>query len=106
MLLVADTIDLDPDNAPSFLHLVSESAIPVMQDAGAALFACWSTRSDLGENVTVFIAWSVGDFARWNEIRKNLVLDPRWHRYGIEAARLWRRGTRRFYEPADFSPQR
>lgn len=105
MLLLADTIELDAARAPALLRLIHDVAVPVMTDAGAALFACWSTRADLGENVTVFVAWSVGDFARWNAIRKNLVLDPRWHRYGIEAARLWRGGTRRFFEPADFSPQ-
>ena len=101
MLFLTDTIDLDPARTADFVRLVHESAVPVMIDAGAALFACWSTRADLGESVTVFVAWSVYDFARWNEIRKNLVLDPRWHRYGIEAARLWRGGKRRFYEPAE-----
>lgn len=105
MLLLADTIEVDPERAPDLLRLVRDVALPVMTDAGAALLACWSTRADLGENVQVLIAWSIGDFARWNEIRKNLVLDPRWHRYGMEATRLRRGGTRRIYESAELSPK-
>lgn len=104
MLLLVDVVQIDPRDADEYLRLVHELAVPVMTSAGAALAACWSTARDLGEDVDLLVAWSVGDHARWNEIRKNLVLDPRWHRYGAAAARLRRGGTRRFYHRASFSP--
>jgi hypothetical protein len=104
MSFLVDVIQIDAKDADEYLRLVHDVAVPVMTAAGAALAACWSTAQDLGEDVDVLVAWSIGDPARWNEIRKNLVLDPRWHRYGREAARLRRGGTRRIYHAATFSP--
>jgi hypothetical protein len=104
MGFLVDVIQIDALHAEEYLRLVHEVAVPVMTAAGAALAACWSTARDLGEDVDVLVAWSIGDHARWNEIRRNLVLDPRWHEYGRAAARLRRGGTRRFYHAAPFSP--
>jgi hypothetical protein len=104
MALLVDTVRVDPAQADAYLALIETTAVPIMRDAGAALAACWSTSRELGEDVEVLVAWSVGDHERWNEIRKNLVLDPRWHRYGSEAARLRKGGSRRFHHAAGFSP--
>ena len=51
------------------------------------------------EDVDIQITWSFRDHVEWNEIRKNLVLDPRWHDFARRAAALRRGGTRRFYYP-------
>ena len=104
MSFLVDVIQIEPAHADEYLRLVRDLGVPVMTAAGAALVACWSTARDHGEDVDVLVAWSIGDAARWNEIRKNLVLDPRWHRYGREVARLRRGGTRRIHHAADFSP--
>jgi len=104
MTFLVDTVRVDPAHADEYLNLVDGVGVPIMRDAGASLVSCCSTSQELGEDVEVLVVWSVGDHVRWNEIRKNLVLDPRWHRYGREAARLRSGGTRRFHHAAPFSP--
>jgi hypothetical protein len=106
MSYLVDVVQIDAAHADEYLQLVRDLAVPVMSDAGASLAACWSTARDLGEDVDVLVAWSIGDHARWNEIRRDLVLDPRWHRWASAAARLRRGGTRRFYHEAPFAPAR
>ena len=105
MLYIVDTVRTAPDAADAYLDLVRDSAVAIMRDAGAALAWCSSTARDLGEEVDIVIAWQVFDHARWNEIRRKLVLDPRWHRYGREAARLRLRGRRRFHHAAPFTQE-
>lgn len=102
MLFLVDTIQVDPARAGDYLALVASVGAPIMADAGAPLVSCWSTAADLGEDVDVLLVWSVGDHERWNVTRKNLVLDPRWHRYAREASRMRKGGTRRFYRRAPF----
>jgi hypothetical protein len=46
------------------------------------------------------VTWSFEDYAAWNEIRRRLVLDPRWYEYGRAVAALRSGGTRRFLHPA------
>jgi hypothetical protein len=104
MLLLVDTVRVAPSRSDEYLRLIETDAVPIMRDAGATLVSCWRTSADLGEDVDILVVWSVGDHARWNETRRNLVLDPRWHRYARTAARLRNGGTRRFYERAPFSP--
>lgn len=98
MLYVVDSVRVAPGDADAYLALVRDVALPIMTAAGATLAWCTSTAPDLGEDVEVVVAWAAGDHARWNEIRRALVLDPSWHRYGAAAARLRRDGTRRFHQ--------
>ena len=58
----------------------------VMTDAGATFVSCATTSSGIGERVHVQVVWAFDDHEQWNEIRKNLVLDPRYHEYGAGAA--------------------
>ena len=48
-----------------------------MTDAGASFVSCATTSSEIGEPVCIQVTWSFDDHVHWDEIRKNLVLDPR-----------------------------
>jgi hypothetical protein len=104
VVFLVDTVEVGVDNAPAYLRIIETAAVPVMTGAGASFVSCWSTSSELGEDVGITVIWSFDDHVAWNEIRKNLVLDGRWHAYAKQIAALRNRGTRRFYYPADFSP--
>jgi len=106
VVYLVDTVEVDVANVPAYLRIIETAGVPVMTGAGASFVSCWSTSSELGEDVGVTVVWSFEDHVSWNEIRKNLVLDGRWHAYAKQTAALRNRGTRRFYYPADFSPLR
>src|SRR4029079_13823545 len=67
-----------------------------MEAAGATFEVC-DVAPELGDDAEVRSVWSCADFVAWNEIRRSLMFDPRYHRYGAELAQLRRGGTRRFY---------
>ena len=104
MAYVVDTAHVDPADADAYLRIVETEAVPVMTGAGAGFVSCWGTSPELGEEVWIETVWSFADHVKWNEIRKNMVLDPRWYQYSEKTARLRRGGTRRFFYPAPFSP--
>ncbi len=104
MVYLVVTIEVGSELADRYVELVEEEAVPLMREAGAQLVACWATSKEIGEDVAVKIVWSCADHVAWNEIRKNLVLDPRYYSYAARAASLRKRGDRRFYYPASFSP--
>jgi hypothetical protein len=104
MAYVVDTVQVEPENAGAYLHIVETEAVPVMTDAGAGFVSCWATSADLGEAVSIKTIWSFTDHVEWNEIRKNMVLDPRWYQFAEKIGRLRTGGTRRFFYPAAFSP--
>jgi NIPSNAP len=106
MAYVVDTALMEPANAPEYLRLVENEGVPVMTEAGAGFVSCWSTSSELGEEVSVKTIWSFADHAEWNVIRKNMVLDPRWYAYSEKIKPLRTGGMRRFFYPASFSPLR
>jgi hypothetical protein len=103
-VFLVDTVEVEADRTDEYLRTVEELGVPVMTEAGATLVSCASTPRDIGEPVHVQIIWSFRDYAEWNVIRKNLVLDPRWYEYGARASALRTSGHRRFYQPASFSP--
>lgn len=76
--------------------LVREQGVPLMQDAGATFATC-EVAPDLGGDVDVVSVWSCADFVAWNQIRRALMFDPRYHAYSAALAGLRRGGTRRFY---------
>jgi hypothetical protein len=76
----------------------------IMTDAGASFVSCATTSSEIGEHVFIQVVWAVGDHERWNEIRRDLVLDPRFHEYGSTVAALRVGGTRRFFTAAALAP--
>lgn len=106
MVHLVDTVEVDPDRVDRYLEVVRTMAVPVMTDAGASFVSCATTPDDMGEAVTVQTVWGFEDFRQWNDIRKQLVLDPRWYEYGTSAAALRRGGSRRFFTPVAFSPSR
>ncbi len=79
-----------------FVTLVRTEIVPVMEDAGASFVAC-EVAPDLGDDVDVMTMWSCRDFVEWNDIRRALMFDPRYHAYSTALGRLRRDGTRRFY---------
>jgi hypothetical protein len=96
MLHIVDTVEVDAANLHGYCDAVRGLGAVVMADAGAELVSCLASPRDAGEPVTVQCTWAVGGFERWNEIRKALVLDPRWYEYAASLAVLRRGGTRRF----------
>jgi NIPSNAP len=104
VVYVVDTVQVEAEDADEYLRIVETVAVPVMKDAGARFISCWTTGQDLGEPVNVKTIWAFEDHVEWNEIRKNMVLNPQWYEYSEKISALWTGGTRRFYYPASFSP--
>jgi hypothetical protein len=96
---LVDQHQIPPGSIAEFVALVRGDGASVMEDAGACYVSC-DTAPDLGDDVDVLSVWSFADFAEWNVIRRNLMLDPRYHAYSTRLAQLRRGGTRRFYGDA------
>jgi hypothetical protein len=94
-LFLVDVVQVEEQDAPAYLRALGELAIPVMTAAGASFESCRSTPSGLGVEVDIEVVWRFSDFAHWNLIRKNLVLDPQWYAWAQRAAGLRRGGSRR-----------
>jgi hypothetical protein len=103
-LFLVDLVQVGEHDAAAYLRALDEHGIPVMTAAGAAVESCRSTFAGLGTDVDVEVVWRIHDFAHWNLIRKNLVLDPRWYAWAERASGLRRGGTRRIM--ANVSPER
>jgi hypothetical protein len=97
---LVDTVEVEPDRVEGYLDLIATMGMAVMTDAGATFVSLATTSSEVGEPVHVQVVWACDDFVHWNEIRKNMVLDPRYHEYGTRASSLRVGGTRRFFIPA------
>ncbi len=104
MMHLVDTVEVEPELVDEYLHVVATLAMAVMTDAGASFVSCATTSGEIGERVQVQVTWAFEDHEQWNEIRKNMVLDPRFHEYGRTAASLRVGGTRRFFTPATLPP--
>jgi hypothetical protein len=102
MVHLVDTVEVEPARAGDYLMAVETLGIPVMTEAGASFVSCWTTAKDLGEPVRIEVVWAFEDHEQWNDVRRNLVLDPRWYQYGDRIAALRISGTRRFYYPVSF----
>jgi hypothetical protein len=103
MLHLVDTVEVEPDHVDDYLDVLRTLGLPIMIDAGAAFVSCGTTSKLIGEPVSIQVVWAFADHEQWNEIRRQLVLDPRWYEYGARAASLRVGGTRRFYAPASIS---
>jgi hypothetical protein len=101
---LVDTVEVEPQHVAAYLEVVRTMGMAVMTDAGAAFVSCATTSSEIGELVFIQVVWEVGDHVRWNEIRRDLVLDPRFHEYGSTLAALRVGGTRRFFTTAPLAP--
>ena len=101
---LVDTVEVEPDNVEDYLDVVRTVGMAVMTDAGATFVSGAVTSSEVGEPVHIQIVWAFDDFVHWNEIRKNIVLDPRYHEYGSRVASLRVGGTRRFFSAAAMTP--
>jgi hypothetical protein len=96
---VVDVHQVAPTDVDALVTIVREQVIPTMEAAGAKFVAC-DVAPDVGDDGEVRTEWSCTDFAAWNEIRRTLMFDPRYHTYGAALALLRRGGTRRFYADA------
>jgi NIPSNAP len=94
---LVDTVEVEPGRVDDYLEVVRTLGLAVMTDAGATFVSCATTSSEIGEGVQVQVVWSFDDHVHWNEIRKNLVLDARYHEYGGALASVRVGGTRRFF---------
>jgi hypothetical protein len=104
LVYLVDTVQLDPQVVDEYMLTIESVGVPIMTGAGSAFVSCWATSTELGEDVSVVTVWSFEDHVAWNQIRKNLVLNPDWYEYSGRLARLRTGGNRRFYYPASFSP--
>ncbi len=98
---LVDTVEVEPGHVEDYLDVLRSLGRAVMTDAGATFVSCATTSSEIGERVHVQVVWAVDDHGHWDEIRKNLVLDPRYHDYGARVASLRTGGTRRFFTDVD-----
>ncbi len=98
-MFLVDTVALSPERVDEYLGVLRSKVLPVMAEAGAALEYCRTTSAELGEPVEVQVAWSFADNRAWNDIRRTLVLDPRYYEYAAQLADLRLGGTRRFHRP-------
>ncbi|HVA02608.1 MAG TPA: hypothetical protein VMU64_02575 [Acidimicrobiales bacterium] len=94
---LVDTVEVEPERVEDYLEVIGTPGMAVMGDAGASFVSCATTCDAIGEAVCIEVRWSFDDHVQWDEIRKNLVLDPRYHQYGATVASLRVRGTRRFF---------
>ena len=101
---LVDTVEVEPGDVDRYLDLVATMGMAVMSEAGATFVSAATTSSEVGERIHIQVVWAFDDFVHWNEIRKNMVLDPRYHEYGNRAASLRVGGTRRFFTMATFAP--
>jgi hypothetical protein len=99
VVFLVDTVEVAPADVDAYLAAVDGLGRPVMTDAGAALVSTRRSDPAAGAPVTVEVTWGFDDYVAWNEIRRRLVLDPRWYEYGRAVAALRRGGTRRFLHP-------
>jgi hypothetical protein len=104
-VLIVDTVQVEAEDADEYLALVQRLGVPMMTEAGAGFVSCAAGKG-YGEPVDIQVVWSFPDHGEWNRIRKDLVLDPRFHEYGSATAALRIGGTSRFLYPAPFSPVR
>ena len=102
MMHLVDTVEVAPELVDDYLTVVRTLGLPVMTDAGASFVSCATTSARIGEPVSIQVIWAFADHEEWNEIRKNMVLDSRYHDYGSKLASLRLGGTRRFFTPATF----
>jgi hypothetical protein len=100
VLHIVDTVEVEAAEVDAYLEAVRNLGVPVMTAAGASLVSCAATPPDIGDPVCVQVVWAVDGFERWNEVRRDLVLDPRWYVYGARITALRRGGTRRIYVTA------
>jgi len=101
---LVDTIEVEPERVEDYLAAVRTRGLAGMTDAGAVFVSCATTASDLGERVSIQVVWGFDDHEQWNDIRRCLVLDPRWYEYARIIAALRTGGTRRFYAPVPVRP--
>jgi hypothetical protein len=104
MMHLVDTVEVEPEHVQEYLDVVLNLAMPVMTDAGASFVSCATTSDQIGERVFVQVVWAFEDHVRWDEIRKNMVLDPRFHEYGTVVRALRVDGTRRFFTLRALTP--
>ena len=101
MMHLVDTVEVEPGHVEDYLDVLRSLGRAVMTDAGATFVSCATTSSEIGERVHVQVVWAVDDHGHWDEIRKNLVLDPAITTTAPGWPRCGRAGTRRFFTDVD-----
>jgi hypothetical protein len=104
MLHLVDTVAVEPGRVEEYLDVLGAMGMAVMTDAGASFVSCATTSGVIGEPVQLQVVWAVDSHERWNEIRRDLVLDPRYHEYGSAVAAIRTGGTRCFFTPVPLGP--
>ena len=103
MIFLVDTVVVEPGHVDAYLALLESQVKPLMVRSGATFESCRTTSPTFGRPVDIQVTWSCADNAAWNEIRRDLVLDPGYYEYAEALRALRIGGTRRFYRPAEQS---
>ncbi|MCH2170515.1 NIPSNAP family protein [Myxococcota bacterium] len=106
MIYLEESMQVEASNLSEYLEAIEQIYLPAARERGMRLLACWHTPIDLGEDVTVTTLFELRDFEEWDELRKRAVVDPALPAWLAARSSLTKKGTRRFYEPAAFSPLR
>jgi hypothetical protein len=104
VIYLVESIDVAEPDADAYLAALEQEYLPLARGWGLELVSCWRTPGGLGEDVTVTTTFRVRDWAEWEEIRGRSVLDPANAAWVVRRNAFMRRGTRRFHEPAPWSP--
>ena len=106
MIYLVESVDVRPEDVDRYLEAFERHYLPGAMDRGMALVGCWHTPRHIGEDVTVTVTFRLPGWAEWEPMRNAAVGDPNLPVW-VEARReLMIRGSRKFYEPAAFSPDR
>jgi hypothetical protein len=105
VIYLVESIDVAERDADAYLAAFEQEYLPATRRWGWDLVSCWRTPGGLGEDVTVTHTFRMADWAHWEELRGRSVLDPANAAWVARRNGFMRRGTRRFYEPAAWSPQ-
>jgi hypothetical protein len=106
VIYMVESIDVAAPDTRRFLDAFERVFLPPARERGMKLLACWHTPETLGEDVTVTAIFEIPGWGEWDELRRRTVLDPAMPEWIELRNRLARRGQRRFYTPAEFSPLR
>jgi hypothetical protein len=99
-----DTVDVRPRDLEAYLAAFAKYYLPGATNRGMQLIGCWHTPTEIGEIVTVAVVFGLESWAEWERIRNAGVRDPMMSTWIDRRQALMVKGSRRFYEPAAFSP--
>jgi hypothetical protein len=104
VILLVESVVVAPDDTDAYLDAFERLYLPGATKRGMELVSCWHTPREIGEDVTVTVVFRLDSWRAWEMIRNAAVGDPSMPEWIAARRVLMKHGTRRFAEPASFSP--